>query len=213
MIVVSGCWQSPRKPCYSGFSPELGHIIGTALPQHTGDGSSLPGAGELGPSWPLQEGDSCCSLDGIHLQLPQGSTSWGEHLCRCSSVWLACLFNVVPWCFIFQGGEELVGAAGAGRPSHRWPPVPSALTCCQGMCSHLLLPVSFTSPCVFACWIVLSQTFACCSLGGSLRMPVRSCRRRARNVSWSCCHIPYCLSGQKHTNALWTWSRSGWKLV
>lgn len=55
----------------------LGHTIGEFITQHARDSSGLLGAGELRQPWPLQEGDPRCPLDGIHLQLPQGSTSWG----------------------------------------------------------------------------------------------------------------------------------------
>lgn len=43
--------------------------------------------------------------------------------------------------FLLQGGKELVGVTGAGRPSYKWPPISPALTRCQGMRTNLLLPV------------------------------------------------------------------------
>lgn len=43
--------------------------------------------------------------------------------------------------FLPQGGKELVGVTGVGRPSHRWPPLSPSFAHHQRMCSHLLLPV------------------------------------------------------------------------
>lgn len=73
----TGWWQSSWKHCSSCFPPVLGHIIGLFITQHSGDSSSLLGAGELRQPWPLYESDSRCPLDGIHLQFPQGGTRWG----------------------------------------------------------------------------------------------------------------------------------------
>lgn len=86
----TGLWQSPRKHCNSSFPFMLGHITGNVITQRSRDSSCLFGAGELWQPWPLQAGDPCCHLDGVHLQLSQRSTSWGIN-CLHSHTACSCL--------------------------------------------------------------------------------------------------------------------------
>lgn len=107
-----------------------------------------------------------------------------------------------------QGGKELVGDPGAGRPSHQRAPVSPALTRCQGVCSHVLLPVRKPPPpnkrfhfCRVYVRVCLNYS-GVPSPGGSSISPVHSSKQRARNFSSSCCPIRHCLSRWKHTNTL-----------
>lgn len=73
----TGKRYSPRKHSNSSFSLVLGCVIGKFITQHARVCSGLLGASELRQPWSLQEGNQSCFVDGINLQLPEGSAGWG----------------------------------------------------------------------------------------------------------------------------------------